>query len=159
LDPRRRLADVVDVILFGRLARRQQTIDRRDPSLEPQPRSELLGRRIGDGNRELMHPLLEPPSVPALDPRHLLEQLRLVLREAARDQLIRGLSDDLPTPRLEKPLANLGAAVSIGVTHHGCDPILAQTDGFVIARRVCSQANELWLCAPGEATRPGKRQA
>src|SRR4051794_36319806 len=95
-------------ISFGRLPRRQQTIDRRDPSLEPQPRFDLHGRRIRHRNPKLMHPLLESPPVPALDLRHLFEQVRLVLRKAARDQLIRGLSDDLPAPRLEKSFANLG---------------------------------------------------
>jgi peptidoglycan/xylan/chitin deacetylase (PgdA/CDA1 family) len=106
------LVEIVDLLVLGGLARRQQPVDGGDPRLQAEPQPRPHGDGVGHLDPERAHPLLERPAVAALGLRHPLEDLGLAVGHPPRDQLIHRAGDDLSTPPLEQAVANLDGGVS-----------------------------------------------
>ncbi len=98
--PGRAPVEVAHLVILGGLAGGEQPIHRGDPGLEPQPERHLHRPRVGNGNVELGHPLLEAPPVASLGLRHLAQNRRVAVTHAARDQFVDRAGEDLTTPRL-----------------------------------------------------------
>jgi hypothetical protein len=109
------LVQVVDLVILRRLTSRQQPVDRRDPRLKAHRQRKAHALRVGDGDPELLHPLLEPLPVAPLGLRHAPEDRCLAIGQPAGDQVIDRARDDLALPRLEQAIADLfGGLVHVG---------------------------------------------
>src|SRR5581483_3228866 len=81
----------------------EEPVDRREARLEPEPRGNSHGSRSRNGNAELAHPLLEPPTVSSLGLGHPAQDLGASrIRLPARDQLVDRAGPDLAAPGLEQ---------------------------------------------------------
>jgi hypothetical protein len=111
----RALVEVADLVVLGRLARRQQPVDGRDPRLQAKPERQAHARRVRPLDPELLHPLLEPAAMPGLRLGHAPEDVGLAVGHPACDQVVHAAGDDLAFPGLEQAFADLGGCVGHGI--------------------------------------------
>jgi len=81
--------------------RGQQPVERRDARLQSEPGRDTDRARVGHGNTEVLHPLLEAAPMASLGLGHLAQDRSVALAHASRDQLVYGPSQDLAPPRLQ----------------------------------------------------------
>jgi hypothetical protein len=80
----RALVEIVDLVVLGSLAGAQQPVDRRDPSLKPQPQRKANARRVGHRDLELLHSLFQAAAMAAFGLGHAAEDLGLAIGQGGR---------------------------------------------------------------------------
>jgi hypothetical protein len=101
--------EILDLAVLGRLPGREKAVDGGELGLQPQPRREANGRRIGDLDSELRHPFLQAAAMAGLRLCHPPQYGRLTLRHALGNQLVDRAGLDLAAPGLEEALSHFGA--------------------------------------------------